>query len=300
MCRLCENIALSTKTFSEFKSSAIKSASNYESLGSFLSQAKGVDKLRFDTGDEWGEPKILQSVSRLIFANPNPDEGLLLFTLGCWLDMQAQYTVVWNNYLKQAKNWMEGRGAVPRGGFQPTTKHLLLTRNSINKNCTISAWFSQKINQIANTHGKKMGNIYRLAGEICNDLYSKPEVVAQLRNGTLPKQFSGGDHKRFWMFLMFLRRDNSIMKCLFTRALGNVDGGKQAIAYWFNDQYFNSLECELPVDIWVRTNWNKMTNRLNLPSFASENTSQVAAKARELALKVNMSPSALDAILFYS
>ena len=83
MCRLCENKALSAKTFNEFKISAIKSANNYESLGSFLSRAKALDKVRFDTGDEWGEPRIIQSVSSLIFANPNVDEGLLLFTLGC-------------------------------------------------------------------------------------------------------------------------------------------------------------------------------------------------------------------------
>ena len=60
------------------------------------------------TGDEWGEPKILQSVTNLIFANPNADEGLLLFTLGCWLDMQAKYTVVWNNYRSKLKiGWKE-------------------------------------------------------------------------------------------------------------------------------------------------------------------------------------------------
>jgi hypothetical protein len=139
-----------------------------------------------------------------------------------------------------------------------------------------------------------------LAGEICNNLYSKPDVIDGLRDGVLPKQFSGGDHKRFWMFLMFLRRDNNIMKCLFTRALSKVDGGQSAIEYWYNDQYFNPIECELPVDTWVLTNWNKMTIKLNLRNFETRYTARVAAKARELAQKANLSPSALDAILFYS
>jgi len=300
MCRICEGNPFSLKTFNEFKSKARESANNFDSLTTFLSHAKAVDKLRFDSGNEWGEPKISQSVTNLIFANPGADEGLLLFTLGCWLDMQAKYTVVWNSYLKQAKKWLQGNEPLPRAKFELTAKHLLLTKSSITKIGSLSLWFTLKINQIAKENGEAKGNIYRLAGAMCHDLYSKPEAVDYLRKGMLPKQFSGGDHKRFWMFLMFLRRDNSVVKCLFSRALSKIEGGNKAVQYWYNDKYFDPLECELPVDTWVLKNWNKMSKKLNHASFKTNYTAQVAARARELALKANMSPSMLDAMLFYS
>lgn len=265
-----------------------------------MDQAKVVDKLSFDSGDEWGEPRIVKSVSDTIFSNPNADEGLLLFTLGCWLDMQAKYQIVWTNYLRQARLWLHGQGPIPRGRFEPTSKHLIQATEFLKDFGCISLWFANKINRIVKENGSAKGNIYRIAGELCTDLYCKPEVASQLKEGTLPKQFSGGDHKRFWMYLMFLRRDNSIMKCLFTRALSEVEVGKSAVQYWFDNQYFNPSECELPVDTWVLTNWNGMAKKLNLPSFNTKYTPQVAFKARELAQKVDISPSALDAILFYS
>ncbi len=300
MCRICDCNPPDPISFRGFEKKASEALHNINDKMMLLDQARIVDKLRFDSGDEWGEPSIFHTVRRLIFANPDPDEGFLLFTLGCWLDMQAKYVVVWDKYLRQAKNWIDDEGPVPRRKFTPTTKHLLLTRNSVKKNGNISRWFAQKINEIAEKHGKAKGNIYRLAGEICNDLYSKPEVVNSLRNGILPNLFSGGDHKRFWMFIMFLRRDNSIVRCLFTRALSKFEDGQKAAHYWYNSEYFDPIECELPVDTWVLTNWNKIFNKLKVTNFQTEYTSQVAAKAREIALKNNISPSTFDAILFYS
>jgi hypothetical protein len=110
MCRICQGQPLNVKTFNEFKLNAFRAVNSYQDLSGFINQAKMVDKLRFDSSDEWGEPNILQSVSKLIFTNPNADEGLLLFTLGCWLDMQAKYTIVWTTYLRQAKNWLNDQG----------------------------------------------------------------------------------------------------------------------------------------------------------------------------------------------
>ena len=254
---------------------------------------------RFDTGSEWGEPHIFHSVRRLIFSNPNPDEGLLLFTLGCWLDMQAQFTTVWTTYLRQAKNWMDNKGPVPRGSFTHTTTHLLLTRESIKKYGTISQWFVKKINGIAEKHGQKKGNIYRLAGELCSELYSKPYVANSLKAGRLPLNFSGGDHKRFWMFFMFLRRDNSVIRCLFERALSHETNGVKAVEYWNNPTYFNPIECELPVDGRVLSNWNLVTARFEKSKNLMKRV-EIAEKARLLAQNEGISPSIFDAILFYS
>jgi hypothetical protein len=300
MCRVCSGNPPNLLSFREFEKKAKDALHNANNPTLFLDQAKRIDKLRFNTGDEWGEPTIFHTVRRLIFGNPNPDEGLLLFTYGCWLDMQAKYVTVWTTYLKQAKDWIYERGPVPRGSFSPTTTHLQLTRETIKKYGTISQWFIQKINEITEQHGHAKGNIYRLAGEICSELYSKPIVVNQLRQGVLPNSFSGGDHKRFWMFMMFLRRDNSIVRCLFTRALSKFEGGQKAVENWYDPEFFDPIECELPVDTWVSTNWNKVSRRLKMANFQTKSTTQVAVKARELARENNLSPSAFDAILFYS
>jgi hypothetical protein len=300
MCKICSGNPPDAISFKDFKGKVIEALHRVTDQTRFLDEARKMDKLRFDTGDEWGEPQIFRDNRRLIFSNPDPDEGLLLFTYGCWLDMQARYVTVWTTYLTQAKNWIHGTGPVPRGNFLPTTKHLLLTRETLKRYGTISKWFIQKINEIAEKQGRAKGNIYRLAGDICSELYSKPEVVNGLRDGVLPNNFSGGDHKRFWMFMMFLRRDNSIVRCLFTRALSKYEGGQKAVGKWYDSEFFDPIECELPVDTWVSTNWNKVSERLKIADFQTKHTAQVAAKARELARKNSLSPSVFDAILFYS
>jgi hypothetical protein len=287
-------------SFRDFEKKAIEALHNVNNHTLFLDQAKRIDKLRFDTGDEWGEPTIFYTVRRLIFSNPNPDEGLLLFTLACWLDMQVAYTTVWTTYLRQAKDWIDGKGVVPRGNFPATTPHLLLTRKTIQTYGSISQWFVRKINGIAEKHGREDGNVYRLAGEVCSDLYSKLQVVDSLRNGVLPNNFSGGDHKRFWMYMMYIRRDNSVVRCLFTRALERFDKGKQAIQYWYDPEYFNPMECELPVDRRVKANWNTIFKKLGIPSLPTESTSLVAVKARSMSHETSIPPSAFDAILFHS
>jgi len=300
MCRVCSGNPPDPLSFREFEKKAIEALNSVKNQTQFLDEARRMDKLRFDTGDEWGEPTIFHTVRRLIFSNPNPDEGLLLFTLSCWLDMQAAYTTVWTTYLRQTKLWVDGKGPIPRGNFCHTTTHLLLTRRSIEKYKGIGQWFVQKITEIVEKHGHEKGNVYRLAGEICSDLYSKPDAASLLRSGFLPNNFSGGDHKRFWMFMMFIRRDNSVIKCLFTRALERFDKGQRAIRYWYDPEYFDPIECELPVDRRVSANWNSAFGRLKMPDFQTENTSHVAKKARSLAQENGFSPSVFDAILFYS
>jgi hypothetical protein len=300
MCRVCSGNPPDPLSFREFEKNAIEALHNVTNQALFLDQAKRMDKLRFDSGDEWGEPTIFQTVRRLIFGNPDPDEGLLLFTLACWLDMQAAYTTVWTTYLRQTKLWIDGKGPVPRGGFCHTTTHLLLTRRSTEKYKGIGQWFVQKITEIAEKHGHEKGNVYRLAGELCSDLYSKPEVADSLMNGFLPNSFSGGNHKRFWMYMMFLRRDNSIVRCLFTRALSKLDNGQKAVQYWYDPEYFDPMECELPVDRRVLANWNSIFAKLRKPNLQTENTSLVAMKARSMSREAGIPPSALDAILFYS
>jgi hypothetical protein len=43
------------------------------------------------------------------------------------------------------------------------------------------------------------------------------------------------------MFMMFLRRDDSIVRCLFTRALSKFEGGQEAVKNWYDPEFFNPL-----------------------------------------------------------
>jgi len=300
MCRACSGNPPDPLSFNSFRKSVLQAIRNVSNPTEFVNEAIKIDELRFNTGDEWGESHICREVNNLIFNNPDPGEGLLLFILSCWLDMQAQYITVWTTYLRQARNWIKDKGVIPRGDYSPTKSHLLLTRDTVRSYGNISRWFIQKINAIVQENGQSRGNLYRLVGEMCNDLYSKPEVVDSLKWGHLPSNFSGGDHKRFWMLMMFLRRDNSVVKCLFTRALNKFPDGQKIIQYWYDSRYFDPKECELPVDGRVSTNWNRILSKIGMSNLRTENRSNVAKRARAIADENNISPSVFDAILFYS
>ena len=217
MCRICDGEPPDPSIFERFKNTVLNAAENVTEETLFVNEAIRIDKLRFGRGDEWGEPRICQDVNRLIFKNPDPNEGLLLFTLSCWLDMTAPYTTVWTTYLQQAKRWIDDKGHVPRGEYRHTNPHLLLTLKTLKEYGSLGQWFIHKIESIVKNNGQESGNVYRLAGEMCMDLYSKPKTATSLKNGCLPNNFSGGDHKRFWMFLMqssFLNLIN-IHACIF-------------------------------------------------------------------------------------
>ena len=299
MCRIWDGNPPEASDFYDFRVKVLEARERANNLTQFINEAANMDKLRFTTGDEWGEPHTCQSVIRFILSNPNPDKGLLLFTLSCWLDMQAPYTTVWTTYLRQAKDWISGNGKIPRGNYAPIAPHLHLTMQTVQEYGSLRGWMIKTMNNIVQNHGQSSGNLYRFAGEMCNDLYSKPEVVAALRSGHLPTDFSGGDHKRFWMFIMFLRRDNSVIRCLFTKALNEFPDGQEAIRYWYDPKYFNPFECELPVDRRVFDSWNEVFRQMKMQNFLSKNTRQVARKAREIARQYKISPSVFDAILFF-
>ena len=99
--------------------------------------------------------------------------------------------------------------------------------------------------------------------------------------------------------MMFLRRDNSVIRCLFERALTHEPNGMKAVEYWYDPAYFSPIECELPVDRRVLSNWNQVTARFE-KSKTLLNRAKIANKARSLAQKQGISPSVFDAILFYS
>lgn len=298
MCYFCNN---SNMNFANFQNT-VRQLQNVTNLNHFITNAISLDYDRFSTGVEWSEPNIYNSVSTYIFRNSNPDQGLLLFTLCCWLDIQARYTRVWDKDLAAAYNWLMNRNNIPRGNYRNTSPHLMLTMNTINATGgSISQWFIQTVENIVRNNGPKKGNIYRFAGEVCNSLYAlgKQGIINDLRIGNLTQShFSGGHYKRVWMFIMFLRRDNSVIKCLLTRALNRVDSQRapQIINWWYDPQYFDPNECELPVDRRVLYKWNQLSNVLGVHCTQPY---QVAIQARQIAINNNISPSVFDAILFF-
>jgi hypothetical protein len=292
MCRICGG---EKSDFSALNNKIHQLRQQSTDLQKFINNAAQADKLRFSSGDEWGKPIVYKHVVPYIFKNSNPDEGILLFTLCCWLDMQVEPDTVWTTFLKRAYE-----GSVPGGRFPSKTKlHVQRTIETAKKYKGLSNWLAQTILAIVNekNHNGKM-NLYKFVAQACRDLY-KPaggkEIIEKLECGKLPSSFSGAQHKRFWMWMMFLRRDTSVVRCLLTRSLSQNSKGQEAISCWYNSDCFDEKACELPVDRRVFEKWND----LQLEGIAKrKNKQQVASQARSIAWQNEISPSVFDAILF--
>lgn len=273
---------------------------------SFLANADLADGLRFADSPEWSEPLIVNQVAASIFQNPNPDEGLLLFVLAAWLDLQAPYVRVWNEMLVQTERWLNATAwtnpdaDTPRGNFRLTRPHLLKTIADLSSQAhsrSMAAWFAAAVLRIVQENGSKRGNLYRFVSLVCDDLFQAKDTTftRYMKSGKLPADYMGTHYKRLWMLIMFLRRDEGVIRCLLRRALMGIGGGQEALDYWADDRYFNSLECELPVDARVKESWER------LPFVAKPYSSveAVARNARMLARSVSASPSSFDASLFF-
>jgi len=174
---------------------------------SFLSAAQQADQLRFQSSAEWVEPPIARQVEDSIFRNPDADEGLLLFILSAWLDLQTSYKYVWNELLVRTQQWVRSTAwsdpdaDVPRGDFQLTRPHLLKTVATLAQPAygrSLAAWFTSSILAIAQRNGPRKGNLYRFVSRICTDLYeAKDETFTDhLREGELPDDYMGTHYKR--------------------------------------------------------------------------------------------------------
>lgn len=272
----------------------------------FLSASQEADKLRFASSPEWSETPIATQVGESIFRNPDPAEGLLLFILTAWLDLQAPYVRVWNHMLVQAQSWLHGLAwsdpakNIPRGNFPPVRPHMLKTIEALSRpkfSGSAAAWFVSSILNIALKNGPRRGNTYRFVSSVCQDLYEAKDgrFTASIAGGELPFEYMGTHYKRLWMLMMFLRRDQHVIRCLLRRATASVPSGEEAFAYWINDLYFDPLELELPVDARVRASWQA----LPFVSPAKKSVEAVAREARRLARDSAVSPASFDAILFF-
>jgi hypothetical protein len=272
----------------------------------FLQCAAKADRLRFELSPEWSEAPIASSVKEHIFLNPDPDQGLLLFILAAWLDLQAPYTRVWNQMLAEARHWIGERAwggsdaGLPRGSFGPTRPHLLKTVAAISQadnRRSLASWMAAAILGIVQRHSARRGNVFRLVGEICRDLYqaSDQTFVRLMAGGQLPTDYGGTHYKRLWMLMMFLRKDTHVVRCLLRRALSSVEHGAEALEYWEDDLFFDPSECELPVDTRVKAAWEA------LPFVGAKDLAieAIARDARVLARRASVAPASFDALLFF-
>jgi hypothetical protein len=272
---------------------------------SFITNAIIADRHRFTYGKEWAETPQINQIRRCIFGNDNPSAGLLLFVLSCWLDLQASYKVVWSTYLDQADRWIQlhawknSENGLPRGNYKQTKTHLLKTINTLSSpkyNHSFAEWFTYTVIDIVDQNGSNNGNIYRFVSKVCNDLYeaSNGNFLNSVTKGNLQDTYAHQHYKRLWMLVMFLRRDKTVIQCLLKRSLQQEQNGQRALDYWYNEHFFNPIECELPTDSRVQASWMK----LKFLGPTLKTAEQVAMSARMLARKNNISPSTFDAILF--
>jgi len=266
-----------------------------ESISEFINEVKGLDKFRFDTSYEWYEPVTYSYTKKYIFENPDPDKGLLLFFLCCWLDLQMDYRIVWSKYLEKTANWIEDPKniKIPRGRYPATEKNLIKTLNVSNESGNISNWLKNKFLEIVKENPNGNGNIYRLAGHIMSDLLEPSQEL----NSTIGRLKYGytdllGNWKRLWMLVMFLRKDRNIIKKLLIKAFKNKENGLEALSSWYKKDCFDDNESELPVDIRIREKWPKLWN------IASMTEKEVAITAHRIAGTYKIPSSTFDVIFF--
>ncbi len=304
MCDICEGHALD---FDALRSEIRCLRRHVDGPETLLQNASKADEMRFNTGAEWAEPTIYRSVTERMFHNPDPDKGLLLFVLSCWLNMQRRYTTIWTTYLAKAKNWIEHDAwqkpprNIPKGRYPKlVTPHLektVCTLDTAAYGRSLGSWFVQTVLRIVQDHGAVTGNLYRFVGKLCDDLYEAPRsrFVKSMHEGRLDANSRVPHHKRLAMLVMFLRRDQSVIKCLLTRALRGHVGGSDALTYWYDSKYFDPIESELPVDKRV----TEGCRALGIPQFTDGSPEVVAMQARRFAHAHSLPPSVFDAILFY-
>jgi len=296
--------------------------------------ATAADRRRFDYADYWADntvgihdhlrkyifgqcssksPRRVRGASSLTAPrlcgwsdDPDPDRGLLLFILSCWYNMQLPAEDVWTRHLVRHDGWIAGSRGRPSHRFDASVAPHQLRTTRVAEACRggISSWFVRTINAIADRYGPRQGNLSRFVSQVCTDLYAAPPDLAKpLAAGRLPDGYSGPHHKRLWMLVMLLRRDNGAVRCLFTRALCQHHAprlnGRQALDRWYDPSYFDPVECELPVDSRVVESWNRLCTRIDRPEWQRQTPSAIARQARILARGQGQSPSTFDALLYF-
>jgi hypothetical protein len=154
-------------------------------------------------------------------------------------------------------------------------------------------YFVETVNSIAASHPEGTRNTWRFFACLAKDLmYPRQAIQDALRN-LQAGNYRPVPYKRAWMFTMFLRRDQGIVRCLLERAISSEARGSQALRAWYDDSLFPPEESELPVD--------KRMLKLGAELFRMKSPTEetIMAEAHEWGQRHGLAPSTLDS-LFYA
>lgn len=118
--------------------------------------------------------------------------------------------------------------------------------------------------------------------------------VSQNPSSAELQRFRRKPRKRLWMFIMFSRRDPSVLN-LFRRALIEAYGkkrGNDLFNIWNDQAMFDPKEIELPGDMWNNRLFAALLSEL--PPFLKKSPKEARSMARELAAQYAISPSVFD------
>jgi hypothetical protein len=264
----------------------------------FLADITELDRMRFRASSDaaspsWGNPQTAQVTEQLIFRSDNPRDGLTLFVLACWYDMQETYVLVWSQRLRELGAWLsspnKSEANLPASRTPWPKRSAWATWTCCGKE-GFAHYFVRTVNAITAQHSEGIGNIYRFIGRLGLDLTNPGKLPRKDFSILQWGHYSPVNFKRAWMLLMFLRRDQGIIRCLVERALAGVVNGSDALRAWYDDKMFPQSECELPVDSRMLTIAKEVFKR----AFTDEVT--LINEAQAWGQQHGVSPSTLDAL----
>jgi len=278
----------------------------------FVKVCVKLDELRFKNTIDWGRLGVnIHKNSQLTYS-----ERMFLFWLCSMIDQFYSYEKVWtdgeeamltmlkenpssfsdvskvmHNLRKDKLGRMMADIPISKGSFKLIRDEYLRIKNTfdyisrldIDENKSLSFKFVKLLgNAIIEFKGKN--GILKLT-KFLNDSLWENASVKSLSPLDL-EEFRREQRKRLWMFIMFLRRDPSILKIFrgtLIEVYGKIDGEK-LFSIWTNEECFSRNEIELPSDVWNERLFKAI---IGIRGDAKK-------EARKLAQEYGISPSVFD------
>ena len=289
----------------------------FDAMDSFVMACQKLDELRFAGTTDWG------ILGKNILRNKQlkASTRLLLFWLCSIIDQFYGYVNIWTNgeramlklivddphsfsdVKQKIENLSRDRKGNILGDIFSHGKKFALVRDDYKRirntfefltqyarpETSLDVKFVKAIGElIAGCYGTN--GIPRIAYFLDGWMFSDITVSVKPSLTEL-RRFRNKPRKRLWMFIMFLRRDPSVLN-LFKEALIEVhgkDNGNTLFDIWQGPSKFDPKEIELPGDMWNQRLFKALLSEL--PAFLKQNPKQTA---RKLASRFNLSPSIFD------
>ncbi len=257
----------------------------------FLHKAANVDKTAMNTTGYLISAGKRDYFYRYI-ADPNltSEKRLVLFIASQIADVLASENELWGHRIKIIHQLFTTGETLYDS--EDTWIYNVRTFLKFCQNVNIGEWVSAVILQIIQKHGKSSGNIYRFVFELLSksgplnflSIGLDQEALSRLSEGKrCGRIFNGGSSKRLWALINYLRRDNGEIKKILIDSLGNsAVNNATALDYWYNNEYFNENECEMPIDYYLAKKWAGIVKetRNKKPADISEEAYKAAKQAR--------------------